>query len=551
MLPRIGRVLAALISFGVASVVAQDFSVTPLSWLYESDNPDVLPDHGSPKIADLPEKVEKLERPTFARVRELIGEDGAPLSRNVISEFPWLEPAARTAFVSERHPKPALRSGKPVVSEVEYFLVFNPANAPKRGRTVAARLLQPATVAWSSDGPAHEHLFVEFEFSVDAEGHATALKPVQDKVDAGLLATAREELGRWRFAPARSEGRPVASTVVVPVLFVAEPAAETAEVDLLPQVFYQPLPQYPVRARQYGVPGSVTLSAVVDVEGRVRDVEVVKSSHRVFEEAALSAMKNWRFSPARKSGVPVLSRIVQPFGFQIADGEPSALLRVKKEPKKLAKLPPELRWDEPPEYSEINTAVYPYEALASGKEGTVQLVFIVGPQGRITESRTISASDPAFAGAALAMLETFRFTPASKGGKPCNALISLEVKFSRHDNALVPYEHEMIGMVRRLEKARDSFAHSGDLDRRLTPRSRPVAVFPSRVGDAKTGEATIEFVVDRDGVVQVPRIVSATAPAFGYAAAQAVASLRFNPPRKNGKPVDVIARLPMVFKSHE
>jgi hypothetical protein len=42
--------------------------------------------------------------------------------------------------------------------------------------------------------------------------------------------------------------------------------------------------------------------------------------------------------------------------------------------------------------------------------------------------------------------------------------------------------------------------------------------------------------------------VSATTPAFGFAAAQSAAHLRFAPPRKNGEPVDVVVRVPMTFQ---
>jgi len=61
-----------------------------------------------------------------------------------------------------------------------------------------------------------------------------------------------------------------------------------------------------------------------------------------------------------------------------------------------------------------------------------------------------------------------------------------------------------------------------------------------------TGEAVIEVLVDEDGHAWLPRIVSATDEAFGYAAVQA-AAWWFEPPMAGGKPVVVRARVP--FKS--
>lgn len=73
-------------------------------------------------------------------------------------------------------------------------------------------------------------------------------------------------------------------------------------------------------------------------------------------------------------------------------------------------------------------------------------------------------------------------------------------------------------------------------------------IFPSQLDDAVTGgEAEIEFFVDRSGAVRLPRIVSASEPAFGYAACQAVAAWAFSEPRQAGAPVIVRVRRTLIF----
>lgn len=52
-----------------------------------------------------------------------------------------------------------------------------------------------------------------------------------------------------------------------------------------------------------------------------------------------------------------------------------------------------------------------------------------------------------------------------------------------------------------------------------------------------------------DQLVVLPRMVSASAPAFGYAAVQTVATWRFEPPTSGGKPVMARARVPFTFKA--
>jgi TonB family protein len=57
----------------------------------------------------------------------------------------------------------------------------------------------------------------------------------------------------------------------------------------------------------------------------------------------------------------------------------------------------------------------------------------------------------------------------------------------------------------------------------------------------------IEFFIDHNGDVQLPRVVSATNPAFGYAAMQGASTWKFAPPTSHGKPVDVRAQISIDF----
>ena len=73
-------------------------------------------------------------------------------------------------------------------------------------------------------------------------------------------------------------------------------------------------PTYPRIARVARVKGGVVLEAVIDTDGRVTDVRVVKSV-RLLDEAALDAVGQWRYEPARLNGiaVPVVATITVTF----------------------------------------------------------------------------------------------------------------------------------------------------------------------------------------------------------------------------------------------
>lgn len=89
-------------------------------------------------------------------------------------------------------------------------------------------------------------------------------------------------------------------------------------VDDPPRALHQTAPAYPERARKKGITGRVVLSLLIDAAGSVQDVRVTESQPAgVFDEAAVSAVKTWRFQPAMYEGRPVSIRVTLPlrFGF--------------------------------------------------------------------------------------------------------------------------------------------------------------------------------------------------------------------------------------------
>jgi TonB family protein len=63
-------------------------------------------------------------------------------------------------------------------------------------------------------------------------------------------------------------------------------------------------PAYPNIALLAGVQGIVIIEAVIDREGLVRDTRVLRST-ALLDQAALDAVREWRFTPTQLNGVPV------------------------------------------------------------------------------------------------------------------------------------------------------------------------------------------------------------------------------------------------------
>jgi protein TonB len=66
-------------------------------------------------------------------------------------------------------------------------------------------------------------------------------------------------------------------------------------------------PRYPELARKAGVQGTVVLLIVIDQDGRVGEIEVLRSPDPRFgfDLAAIEAVKQWRYQPALLAGRPV------------------------------------------------------------------------------------------------------------------------------------------------------------------------------------------------------------------------------------------------------
>jgi len=66
-------------------------------------------------------------------------------------------------------------------------------------------------------------------------------------------------------------------------------------------------PDYPIGAQRQGLEGYVIVEFDVLPSGRVTNVSVVESSHRIFERAAISAAQGFRFKARVIDGVPLAS----------------------------------------------------------------------------------------------------------------------------------------------------------------------------------------------------------------------------------------------------
>lgn len=99
--------------------------------------------------------------------------------------------------------------------------------------------------------------------------------------------------------------QPVAVATPAPPAPVARPSAVTVS-DLSTTMISAVPPRYPAEARRLKEEGTVVLLLTVGPDGRVADIHVSRSSgSNRLDNAALTAVKKWRWSPTLRNGQPV------------------------------------------------------------------------------------------------------------------------------------------------------------------------------------------------------------------------------------------------------
>ena len=155
----------------------------------------------------------------------------------------------------------------------------------------------------------------------------------------------------------------------------------------------------------------------------------------------------------------------------------------------------------------------------------------------------------ALKGATTAIIEAAKFEPAASKGRPMATKMNFEFNFDPLSGD-VSISSSVANILKklRLEGRQAKFTSTKELDQKLKIVTRKSPVTPRLGAPGKTkGTAVIEFYIDEQGNTALPRVHKADHPGFGYAAVQAIAQWKFEPPIKDGKPVVVKVRVPVKF----
>lgn len=536
----------------ILRLAAQDVTVSPLMWLEPQNAGDELPVQTGFTEPKFPADLKKTTQIGWVEIDSFIDEHGVLFLREIHASLPFYEQAVWVAFGRKAVSyKPARRGGRPIAARIRQCVVFHPASAGLTQPEATPRLLSaemivdPRRVA-TSEATRLPPEVVWVDVHLDAAGVVTAVES-GSKEGAELIGA---QLRRWRFAPARRAGQPVATDLRVPVI-VTSPGGLRLDGMVPARVVARVPPEYPFAERQAGYSGRVLLEFTVDPAGRVRDVRAVRMTTSAFALAAEQSVRAWRFLPASVAGKPVATRLQQEITFMLTDSfdedEDDGSGVVVSRRGDVSKMPEALRYDLPPKVHRLVQPKYPYALLREGVGGLAQVTVIVDAQGKVIASKVVRADRPEFGYALQAAVEYYEYRPAVKNGDPTAAMLTVEERFEpKAENSLIVLNAERDAL--KLEgRNPERIAGSGELDAKPKPIDILTPVYPRSLSRRVAGKALVEFLIDPWGGVLLPRVVSATDPTFGYAAAQAVARWKFLPPTRQGTAVTARVRIPIDF----
>lgn len=198
------------------------------------------------------------------------------------------------------------------------------------------------------------------------------------------------------------------------------------------------------------------------------------------------------------------------------------------------------------------TAIYkvdpshPNELYARGVEGEAIIIASLDRMGTVIESIVDRSSHEEFGLAAMIASSEWIFEPATKNGVPI--AINVKIPF----NFEIAFEHQL-----NVEMGREVFQEldvpvipSFELDQAPIPSFIPAfdEFYPEDLTNTgKSSAVSLEFIINPDGNVINPRIVSISTPGFEEAAMRAVSHIKYKTVRVDGQPVYVSIMMPIQF----
>lgn len=209
-----------------------------------------------------------------------------------------------------------LFTAKPATNEVETLpvtmmvsLVSNPAPQPK---------ITPVQPVTPQPGMKKQKTIVK-QKPVEKERIVTAHEPAREPVTEDKVikdAVAAQATAENALSEPVNKVEQAPTELTAPARAEAEPAVELPKFGAA--YLNNPAPVYPPMARRLGEQGRVLLKVLVSESGNAEKVQLENSSgYNKLDQAAIEAVKQWTFIPAKRSNQAISAYVLVPIKFSL------------------------------------------------------------------------------------------------------------------------------------------------------------------------------------------------------------------------------------------
>lgn len=315
-----------------------------------------------------------------------------------------------------------------------------------------------------------------------------------------------------------------------------------------PSVLKRPPPEFPTSMRKRGLDGEVVLKGVMTPEGKYEYIQVIKAAHPAFEKAAVSAMFGISIEPATLDGKPIPQVAQVPFNFLLTDVGRYA--RPEVDPDRSAyyfpKALPE-QYDFAPVVRILSLPTYPYDLALDDQTGSAVVTVTIDATGEVRDAKVVEASQPAFGESLKAMIQNWKIEPALKNGRPISVQFKNKHRFNSEEWSNI-INKETSALKTNIKSHPERIFSFDQLDSvpKLLYQPQPVDTRSASAVSATPDKIKIEFFIDREGSVQLPRTISATNTDLAWSIMTVMNRWIFEVPKVKGEPV--FARRQMIFE---
>lgn len=310
--------------------------------------------------------------------------------------------------------------------------------------------------------------------------------------------------------------------------------------------------KYPAEAQQAGIEGRVFTRFIVNEDGSVSDVEILRSVHPLLDAEAVRVVKAMpKWTPGKVGGKAVKVRYSLPLVFRLQgestpqNNTPVANKIGKDGIYEIVDTPPIYPGGEAALLKFISDNIkYPEEAFKAGTQGRVTTIFIINEDGSVSDVDVVRSVHPLLDAEAVRVISSMpKWTPGKAGGKAVKVRFTMPVTFRLQGGESTSQTN---APAAKISKAPEYVGGERALYTFLAQNMK----YPTDAQEAGVqGRAVVELTIAADGSMVNPHVTNSVHPLLEKEAIRVVSMLqRWNPAvNENGQAVSATITLPFSF----